>query len=264
MTSFFAGPKPRLFAHRGASGEVPENTMAAFRRAVEVGVPYVELDVHATRDGQVVVFHDETLERTTNGQGKVQEHTLAELQQLDAGYWFSADDGRQFPFRATGVRISALAEVLRDLSELNFTVEIKQAEPAIETLVIAVVRDCGRAEDVILASEHDRVITCVRDLAPDIATSFAAGEVADFIQRVSTAQLAEYRPAGLALQIPPEYHGISLVTAETVAAAHALGLEVHVWTINESREMERLLDLGVDGIMSDFPGRLREVVQRRR
>ena len=99
MTKFFTGPKPRLFAHRGASGEVPENTMAAFRRAVEVGVPYVELDVHATRDGQVVVFHDETLERTTNGQGKVQEHTLAELQQLDAGYWFSADDGRQFPFR---------------------------------------------------------------------------------------------------------------------------------------------------------------------
>jgi len=142
-------------------------------------------------------------------------------------------------------------------------VEIKQTEPPIEELVIAVVRDCGRAEDVILASEHDRVITRVRDLAPSIATSFAAGEVADFIQRVSTDQLAEYHPAGLALQIPPEFHDVPLVTAETVTAAHALGLEVHVWTINEPQEMERLLDLGVDGIMSDFPGRLREVVQRR-
>jgi len=259
MTNFFAGPKPRLFAHRGASGEAPENTMAAFRRAVEVGVTYVELDVHATRDGQFVVIHDETLERTTNGQGKVQEHTLAELQQLEAGYWFSRDAGQHFPFRATGVRISTLAEVLRGFPGLRFTVEIKPAEPAIEELVIAVVRDCGRVEDVILASEHDRVITRVRELAPDMATSFAAGEVADFIQRVSTGQFAAYHPVGLALQIPPEFHDIPLVTAETVAAAHTLGLEIHVWTINEPREIERLLDLGVDGIMSDFPGRLRAV-----
>src|SRR5215510_6817363 len=140
MTNFFSGPKPRLFAHRGASGEAPENTVEAFRRAVDAGVSYAELDVHATRDGQVVVIHDQTLERTTNGQGKVQEHTLAELQQLDAGYWFSADDGRQFPFRAAGVRVPTLAEVLRGSPELRFTVEIKQTEPAIEELVITVVR----------------------------------------------------------------------------------------------------------------------------
>jgi glycerophosphoryl diester phosphodiesterase len=264
VTSFFTGLKPRLFAHRGASGEAPENTMVAFRRALDVGVSYAELDVHATRDGQVVVIHDETLERTTNGKGKVQEHSLTELQQLDAGYWFSADDGHQFPFRAAGVRIPTLAEVLRRSPALRFTVEIKQVEPPIEELVIAVVRDCGRAEDVILASEHDRVITQVRELAPEIATSFAVGEVVDFIQRVSTSQLAEYHPAGLALQIPPEFHDVPMVTAETVTIAHTLGLEVHVWTINEPQEMERLLDLGVDGIMSDFPGRLREVAQRRR
>jgi len=263
MTNFFSRPKPRLFAHRGASGEAPENTLAAFRRAVEIGVAYAELDVHVTRDGQVVVIHDEMLERTTNGQGKVQEHTLAQLQQLDAGYWFSADGGRQFPFRAAGVRIPTLAEVLRGSPELRFTVEIKQVEPPIEELVIAVVRDCSRAQDVILASEHDRVIARVRDLAPGLATSFSAGEVVDFIQRVSIGQLAAYQPAGLALQIPPEFHTIPLVTAATVGAAHALGLEVHVWTINEPQEMERLLDLRVDGIMSDFPGRLLEVAQRR-
>ena len=262
MTKFFTGAKPRLFAHRGASGEAPENTLAAFRRAVDVGVPYAELDVQETRDGQVVVIHDETLERTTNGKGIVQEYTLAELQQFDASYWFSTDS-QQFPLRATGIHIPTLAEVLREFPELRFTVEIKQTEPPIEERVIAVVRDCGRAEDVILASEHDRVISRVRALAPDIATSFATGDVVDFIQRVSTGQLAEYRPAGLALQIPPEFHGVPLVTAETVTAAHALGLEIHVWTINEPQEMERLLDLGVDGIMSDFPGRLREIVRRR-
>src|SRR5438552_14654033 len=107
MTNFFTGSKPRLFAHRGASGEAPENTLAAFRRAAEVGVSYAELDVHVTRDGHIVVIHDETVERTTNGEGRVQEHTLAELQRLDAGYWFSADR-QQFPFRAAGVRVPTL------------------------------------------------------------------------------------------------------------------------------------------------------------
>jgi len=262
MTNFFTGAKPRLFAHRGASGEAPENTLAAFRRAADVGVSYAELDVRATRDGRIVVIHDETVERTTNGKGKVQEYTLAEIQRLDAGYWFSADS-QQFPFRAGGVRIPTLAEVLRGFPQLQFTVEIKQAEPPIEERVVAVVHDCGRAQEVILASEHDRILARARALAPDIATSFAAGEVMDFIQRVSTGQLAGYRPAGLALQIPPQFQEVPLVTAETVAAAHASGLEIHVWTINDPQEMARLLDLGVDGVMSDFPGRLREVAQRR-
>jgi glycerophosphoryl diester phosphodiesterase len=208
-------------------------------------------------------MHDETLKRTTNGQGKVRDHTLAELQRFDAGYRFSLDGGQTFPFRATGVTIPTLAEVLRACPSLKFTVEIKQAEPPIEEQVIAAVRDCSRAEDVILASEHDQVLARVRALAPEIATSFAYGEAVDFIQRVATGQLADYRPPGQALQIPPEFQGVPIVTPETVAAAHGLGLEVHAWTINEPQEMERLLDLGVDGIMSDFPGRLLAVVQRR-
>lgn len=262
MTTFFTGTKPRLFAHRGASGEAPENTLAAFRRAADLGFHYAELDVHATRDGQVVVIHDESLERTTNGRGKVKEHTLSELQRFDAGYRFSPDNGQQFPFRATEVRIPTLAEVLRGFPHLKFTVEIKQVEPAIEELVIAVVRNCGRSADVILASEHDQVLGRVRALAPEVATSFAVGEGTHFIQRVFSGQLSDYRPAGLALQVPPEFHGVPLVTPEIVSAAHTFDLEMHVWTINEPQEMERLLDLGVDGIMSDFPGRLLDVVQR--
>jgi len=263
MTTFFTGAKPRLFAHRGASGEAPENTLVAFRRAADLGIRYAELDVHATRDGQVVVIHDETLERTTDGAGKVKEYTLSELQRFDAGYRFSPDNGQQFPFRATGAYIPTLAEVLHSFPHIKFTVEIKQVEPPIEELVIAVVRNCGRSADVILASEHDQVLVRARVLAPEVATSFAVGEGTDFIQRALSGQLSDYHPAGLALQVPPEFHGVPLVTPEIVSAAHALGLEMHVWTINEPQEMERLLDLGVDGLMSDFPGRLQEVVQRR-
>lgn len=263
MTKFFDGPKPRLFGHRGASGEAPENTIAAFQRAVDLGVEYIELDVQAAEDGQIMVIHDATIERTTNGLGGVSAYSLAALQQLDAGYRFSPDDGKTLPFRASDVIIPSLKEVLSSFPNLKFTVEIKQLEPSIEEQVIAVVRDCGKADDVSLASEHDAVLVLVRELAPDIPTNLGYNEVADFIQRVATDQLQGYQPPGQALQIPPKYQDISLVTEQTVAAAHQLGLEIHVWTINDPHEMNSLLDLGVDGVMSDFPGRLLEVVKGR-
>ena len=261
--SSFAGPTPRLFAHRGASGETPENTFVAFRRAVELGIVYAELDVHASRDGVVVVSHDATLERTTDGHGHIQDRSLAELQSFDAGFYFSPDGGRTFPFRGTDVKIPTLVEVLQSFPTLHLTIEIKQTEPAIEEFVIAAVRSCRREEQVILASEHDAALARVRVLAPEIATSFAYGEVVEFIQRVETNQLADYRPPGQALQIPPEFQGISLVTTQTIAAARAFGCETHVWTIDDPQEMDNLLNLGVDGIMSNFPTRLLEVVQRR-
>lgn len=262
MTRFFDGPKPRLFAHRGASGERPENTLAAFERAVELGCEYIELDVHAAQDGHVVVFHDDTLERTTNGLGPVGEYALAALQQLDAGYRFSPDGGQTRPFRASDVVIPSLEEVLSGFPQVRFTVEIKQSAPPIEEAVIAVVNACGRAGDVVLASKEDAVLARVRKLAPDIATSCGYQEIADFIQRVATGRLDDYRPPGQALQIPPDYEGIPLVTEATLAAAHRFGLEMHVWTINEPDEIRRLLDLGVDGVMSDFPGRLLEAADR--
>lgn len=263
MTRFFDGPKPRLFGHRGASGEAPENTMAAFQRAVDLGVEYIELDVQAAEDGQIMVIHDATIERTTNGLGGVSAYSLAALQQLDAGYRFSPDDGKTLPFRASDVIIPSLKEVLSSFPNVKFTVEIKQLEPSIEEQVFAVVRDCGKADDVSLASEHDAVLVRVRELAPDIPTNLGYNEVADFIQRVATDHLQGYQPAGQALQIPPKYQDIPLVTEQTVAAAHQLGLEIHVWTINDPHEMNSLLDLGVDGVMSDFPGRLLEVVKGR-
>lgn len=263
MRTFFIGAKPRLFAHRGASGEAPENTLAAFRRAVALGIEYIELDVHLSRDGHVVVIHDATLERTTNGSGTVREQTLAQLQQWDTGYRFSPDGGATFPFRAAGVTVPTLAEVFQQCPGVKFTVEIKPEEPAIEEQVIAVVRACEREADVILASEHDRVLQRVRSFAPDLATSLAYGEVFDFIQRVATGELADYHPPGHAIQIPPEFQGVPLVTEQTLAVAHEFDCEMHVWTINDAHEMARLLALGVDGVMSDFPEVLLEVARRR-
>ena len=263
MPTFFAGSTPRLFAHRGASGKAPENTLIAFQRAVELGIVYAELDVHASHDGHVVVSHDPTLERTTNGHGQIREMSLVELQRFDAGYYFSSDSGQTFPFRAAEVKIPTLTEVLEQFPTLHFTIEIKQTDPPIEELVLATVRACGREDHVVLASEHDAVLARVRALAPEIATSFAYAEVLDFIQRVAANQLVGYQPPGQALQIPPVFQGIPLVSTQTVAAAHALGCEMHAWTIDDPQEMKRLLNLGVDGIMSNFPDRLLEVVRRR-
>ena len=123
--------------------------MAAFQRAVDLGIEYIELDVHASEDGQMMVIHDATIERTTNGLGAVNNYSLAALQQLDAGYRFSPDDGKTLPFRASGVIIPSLQEVLSSFPHVKFTVEIKQSDPPIEEQVIAVVQECGRAGDVM-------------------------------------------------------------------------------------------------------------------
>lgn len=264
MTRYFTGPTPRLFAHRGGSGEAPENTVAALQRAVALGIEYAEIDVHASKDGQLVVMHDDTLERTTNGNGQIRDYSLAELRRLDAGYRFTKDDGQTFPFRATEVTIPTLAEVLTTFPSLKLTVEIKQTDPPIEAEVIDIIRQCQRAEEVIVGSEHDHVMARVRALAPDIATSFSFGELLEFFQRLWNGTWSDYRPSGQALQIPPEYKGMPLVTEESLKAAHSFGCEIHVWTINEPHEIERLLDLKVDGVMSDFPDCLCAVMARRR
>ncbi len=257
---YFAGPTPRVFGHRGAAGLAPENTIPSFALALALGADVLELDVHASRDGVVVVMHDPRLERTTNGTGLVREHALYELQQLDAGYQFTRD-GHDFPYRGHGLRIPTLEAVLKQFPLAACNIEVKQADPPIVAEVLEVIHRFDAQRRVLLAAEHDTIMQEIRHLARDIATSFSAAEVADFMAKVQTDGLSDYRPKGHALQIPPRFSSVELVTKETVAAAHRCGLEVHVWTINQRDEMEHLLGMGVDGIMSDLPGLARVVVE---
>ncbi|MFI5366844.1 MAG: glycerophosphodiester phosphodiesterase [Candidatus Binatia bacterium] len=262
-TDFFSGPTPRIFGHRGAAGLAPENTLPSFALGVALGADLLELDVHASRDGVIVVFHDPDLERTTNGGGALRDHQWSALQQLDAGYRFTRD-GRDFPYRGHGVSIPTLETVLRQFPQTRCNIEIKQEEPAIVEDVVRLIHRLDAQRRVLLAAEHDSIMQRIRQHAGDIPTSFSAAEVVDFVGRLSASSFADYHPAGRALQIPPRFQEIELVTAESVAAAHRCGLEVHVWTINERDEMERLLALDVDGIMSDLPGLARVVVDARR
>jgi glycerophosphoryl diester phosphodiesterase len=252
MHPYFDIRRPHLFAHRGASAEAPENTLPAFTRAVEHGVRYLELDCHATRDGEVVVLHDAELERTTDGEGPVSQHTFAELERLDAGYRFTRD-GQRFPFRGTGVRIPRFAEILKSFPEARLNLEVKQAEPAIAAQVVRMLRETNASRRVLLAAAEEPILAEIAALDPGTALGSSTVDVIEFVKAAAEGRLASFKPRGHALQIPPHAFGRPLVTRELVEAAHALGLFVHVWTINDAVEMRRLAALGVDGVMSDDP-----------
>ncbi|HYC01120.1 MAG TPA: glycerophosphodiester phosphodiesterase [Candidatus Limnocylindrales bacterium] len=260
--AFLEGVRPRLFAHRGSSGTMPENTLESFIAAIEAGADRIELDVHATSDGAIVVLHDESLARTTNGTSLIRETTLAQVKQLDAGHNFTID-GVTFPFRGKGITVPTLEEVLEALPQVPVNIEIKQVKPHIEESVLDVLDRNDARERVMLAAVDQRILERVRALAPDVATSFSALEVASFVSLLQSEALENYDPPGLALQVPTSYEGTEIVSPGFVDGAHELDLEVHVWTVNEESEMERLLDMGVDGLMSDYPARARQVLVRR-
>lgn len=253
---YFDIPRPQLFGHRGASGEAPENTRVAFERALVQGVRYLEMDCHATADGEIVIHHDATLERTTDSAAALCELPFAELERVDAGFRFTPDSGRTFPFRGTGVRVPRLSEVLAAFPDARVNLEVKQADPPIAEEVVRIVRRARAEQRVLLAAEDDAVLAKLRALDAGTALGSSLLDVIEFVRAGAEGRLESFAPRGHALQVPTHALGRALVSAEFVAAAHTRGLAVHVWTINDPDEMRRLLALGVDGLMSDFPARL--------
>ena len=256
---------PVNFAHRGASALAPENTLEAFRLAVEAGAGGLELDVHMTLDGEIVVIHDATVERTTEGSGVVAEMTLEELSALDAGYRFSPEGGSTHPFRGQGVRIPTLAQVYEQSPAVCVNVDIKEPQPGVEGAVMGVIRDARAEERSLVVSEYHAVVRRFREGSGGRISTGASGlEIRAFylLSRLRLERLAN--PACDALQVPVEHKGVTLVTQRFLKAAHSRGVRVDVWTINEPGEMRRLLDLGVDVIMTDKPQMLASVLQERR
>jgi glycerophosphoryl diester phosphodiesterase len=246
------GEWPVNLAHRGASALAPENTIEAFRLAVEAGAGGLELDVHMTRDGHIVVIHDATVDRTTNGTGAVSEMTLEELRRLDAGHNFSPEGGPTRPYRGRGVRVPMLA----------VNIEIKAGTPGIEEKVLGVLREAnalGRA--LVVSTPHDIVKRFRKVSGGHVSTGASRWEIGVFYisSRFRLERLV--RPAYDALQVPLRHRGLPVVTPRFVRAAHARGVRVDAWTINQADEMRRLLDLGVDVIMTDRPGMLAEVLR---
>jgi glycerophosphoryl diester phosphodiesterase len=253
---------PVNLAHRGASALAPENTIEAFRLAVEAGAGGLELDVHMTRDGHVVVIHDATVDRTTNGSGAVSGMTLYELRGFDAGYHFSLDGGPTRPYRGRGVRVPMLGQVLEEFPEVAVNIEIKAPTPGIEETVLGVLRGENASGRTLVVSTPHAIVKRFRKISAGlISTGASRWEIGVFYisSRLRLERLV--RPAYDALQVPVRHRGILVVTPRFVRAAHARDVRVDVWTINQADEMRRLLDLGVDVIMTDRPGTLAGVLE---
>jgi glycerophosphoryl diester phosphodiesterase len=258
------GEWPVNLAHRGASSLAPENTIEAFRLAVEAGAGGLELDVHLTRDGHVVVLHDATVDRTTDGEGPVSEMTLEELRAFDAGHNFSPDGGPSRPYRGRGVRVPILEEVLREFPGVAVNIDIKAGRPGIEAAVLGVLREADALGRVLVVSTTHATVKRFRKISGGhVSTGASKWETGVFylLSRLRLDRLV--RPAYDALQVPLRHRGITLVTSRFIRATHDSGLRVDVWTINQADEMRRLLDLGADAIMTDRPRTLAEVLGER-
>ena len=254
--AYFAGA-PLLIAHRGGSALAPENTLLAYRRALEWwGADLLETDVQPTADGEVVMIHDATVDRTTDGTGPVVSLRLAELRGLDAGYRMSPDGGRTFPFRGQGVRLSTLDEVLRALPDARVNVEIKDARA--QRRVWEIVHDLGATRRVLIAAGK-RANRSLFGAYPG-PTSAAQEDVLGFWLGLRARTPWLYRPRVDAFQVPERQGSLRVVTPGFVRAAHALNMAVHVWTVDEEAEMRRLLEWGVDGLVTDRPDRLARVL----
>ena len=259
--AFFDSDRPMVIAHQGGEGLRPSNTMLAFENAMALGVDVLEMDVHSTSDGALVLIHDDTVDRTTDGTGRVNDFTLAELQQLDAGEYWTADDGATTPYRGQGVHIPTLDEVLTAFPQMKFNIEIKQVEPSISAPLCQALRGHSLTDRTLVASFHPTAMNEFRAACPEVATSMVEDEIRPFFI-LNTVFLGNlYRPPGTAFQVP-EYSGsLHVLTPRFVRGAHGNNVAVHPWTIDDPADMARFLDMGVDGIITDRPDLMIELLR---
>ena len=244
-----------VVGHRGAAGYCPENTMESFRRAVELGVHALEMDVHLSANGHLVVMHDECVDRTTDGTGPISGKSLAELEALDAGFGFSPDGGKTFPWRGRGLRIPTLDEVADEFPAHRLVIEIKPGGAATAEALAAFCRRRNQPARFLAGSSNDDAMRFFRACVPDYATCASHGEARRFILGAMIACAPRPPLAYHALILSRKHHGIPIVWSGMVSAAHARGLHVHVWTINDESTIRALYDIGVNGIVSDYPDR---------
>lgn len=256
---FLAGLQPTLcIAHRGGASLAPENTLYAFERAVEdYGAEMIETDLQLSADGELVVFHDETLDRCTDGSGRVSDHTVRELAKLDAGYRFAPE--RDYPFRGKGLRIPTLRELLDAFPRTRLHLDLKVPGEAGERALARAV--AGHAHRVCVGSAFDVSAERIHALLPDFCHFAPKRALTRFVLRAKLGLRPPDDPRWLLLSMPWRRAGFRLVDAHLLRVAKEAGKWVNVWTVDEEAEMRRLIALGVGGIMTDRPDRLRELLR---
>lgn len=254
-------PRPLVFGHRGGSALAPENTCAAFDRGLDAGADGLELDVRLTRDGEAVVCHDATLDRTTDATGPLAVWTAADLAGVDAGYRFRGPSG-DWPFRGRNVRVPRLREVLGRYGGRPLIVELKDDQVELARVVVRLLAESGAGPGVCIGSFHRPVLHEVRRLAPDVPTGAAGWEVRMALYRSWVGWPSNGVPYR-ALQVPERREAHRIVSPRFVRAAHRSGVAVQVWVVDEPERIRRLAGWGVDGIITDRPDVARAVVEDR-
>jgi glycerophosphoryl diester phosphodiesterase len=264
MKPYLSLRRPWLVAHRGGARLAPENTLPAFDLAGRLGADAFELDVHLTADGEVVVFHDDETSRLTGAPGTLEERTLAEVRALDAGFGFTPDGGSSFPWRGRGVAPPTLRELLARHPGLRMNIEAKNPDPALGQALVRLVREAGAVDRVCLGSQHDEQGERIRALAPE-ACHFLPESAATCHVMAARADAPTGCPSGWDVaDLPFRMEGSDLVVVDrrTIEYLHHQGLAVFAWTVDDERDMRRLLADGVDGVMTDRPDLLAAAMGR--
>lgn len=251
-----------VIAHQGGDEVWPGNTIFAFQNAVDIGVDVLEMDLHITKDNVLILIHDETIDRTTNGTGEVESMNVDELQTFDAGYDWSMDNGVTFPFRGQGITIPTLEEVFTTFPQMKMTIEIKKSNTSMIQPFCDMIREYGMQDKIVVASFYDDKMKEFRETCPEVATSSAKNETTVFVLLSKVFLTGFYSPQFYSLQVPEESSGITVMTQSFIRLAHERNLAVEPWTINDEETMRKFISWGVDGIMTDRPDIMIEVLGR--
>ena len=254
---YYSNLKPPLvIAHQGGDGIWPGDTMYAFEKAVEIGADVLEMDAHITKDNQIVLMHDEKVDRTTNGEGLIEDLTVAELKQLDAAYQWSNDGDKTFPFRGQGIQVSTLEELFQKFPQMRYVIEIKLTENPIDKPLCDLIRKHNLQNKVVIASFHDEAMQNFRTTCPEVATSASRGEVTEFVLLGKVFLSGLVAPQYQSIQPPydpSESMNIPIMTRLFIREAHAKNVAVEPWTVDDPALMKQYIEWGVDGIMTDRP-----------
>lgn len=256
--------RPLVIAHQGGDGVWPGDTMYAFAKAVEIGANVFEMDAHLTKDGQIVLMHDENVDRTTDGTGLIEDLTLPELRQLDAAYKWSNDDGETFPYRGQGIQVPILEELFQNFPQMRYVIEIKLTQNPIDKPLCDLIRKYGMQDKVVIASFHDEAMQNFRSTCPEVATSASRGEVTRFVLLGKVFLSGLVAPQYQSIQPPydpSESMNIPIMTKRFISQAHAKNLAVEPWTVDNPQLMKQYIEWGVDGIMTDRPDLMLDVLK---
>jgi len=246
-----------VFAHQGGEGLRPENTLIAFGESLEVGADVLDTDVHLSRDGALVLIHDETVDRTSDGSGAVRDLALSDLRTLDFGYSFTTDDGTTFPYRGTGQGILTVEEMFSEFTDTRFGIEIKQSSVDAPRKLCTIIQDFGYEDRVLISSSGQANMDAFRESCPSVATSATSDEAKRFYIFQFIGLSGFYSPPFETLQVPEYEGGTHVLTSSFVGAARSWNLPVIPWTIDEPEDFDRIInEFEVDGINTNYPNRL--------